>query len=61
MVAGVKQAESADFDSVMVSDHFHPWLECQGESPFVWAVLEGHRCHHPTARRGADSVRDRQW
>ena len=39
MVASAQQAESAGFDSVMVSDHFHPWLESQGQSPFVWAVL----------------------
>ena len=22
-----------------ISDHFHPWLDEQGHSPFVWAVL----------------------
>ena len=21
------------------SDHFHPWLESQGQSPFTWTVL----------------------
>jgi G6PDH family F420-dependent oxidoreductase len=24
-----------------VSDHFHPWIDAQGESPFVWSVLGG--------------------
>jgi G6PDH family F420-dependent oxidoreductase len=25
----------------MVSDHFHPWIDRQGQSPFVWSVLGG--------------------
>src|SRR3954453_15747839 len=25
----------------MISDHFHPWVRTQGESPFVWGVLGG--------------------
>jgi G6PDH family F420-dependent oxidoreductase len=32
-------AEQAGFDFVELSDHFHPWLEEQGHSPFTWAVL----------------------
>lgn len=32
-------AESAGFDFVSISDHFHPWLEAQGHSPFAWSVL----------------------
>lgn len=32
-------AESFGFDFVSVSDHFHPWLDAQGHSPFVWSVL----------------------
>lgn len=39
LVDAARQAEAAGFDRVWVSDHFHPWLESQGESPFVWAVL----------------------
>lgn len=34
-----RAAEAAGLDRVWVSDHFHPWLEAQGESPFVWSVL----------------------
>jgi G6PDH family F420-dependent oxidoreductase len=34
-----KAAEAAGFDRVWVSDHYHPWVEAQGESPFVWAML----------------------
>jgi G6PDH family F420-dependent oxidoreductase len=33
------RAEEAGFDFVEVSDHFHPWLDEQGHSPFAWSVL----------------------
>ncbi|WP_431969665.1 TIGR03557 family F420-dependent LLM class oxidoreductase [Nocardia sp. bgisy134] len=33
------QAERAGFDFVEISDHFHPWLDNQGHSPFAWTVL----------------------
>jgi G6PDH family F420-dependent oxidoreductase len=32
-------AEEAGFAFALISDHFHPWLDGQGESPFVWGVL----------------------
>jgi hypothetical protein len=32
-------AEVAGFDFAMMSDHFHPWIDRQGESPFAWGVL----------------------
>ena len=25
--------------SIFISDHFHPWIDRQGESPFVWSVI----------------------
>jgi G6PDH family F420-dependent oxidoreductase len=39
LVRGAVLAEQAGFPALWVSDHFHPWLENQGESPFVWAAL----------------------
>jgi G6PDH family F420-dependent oxidoreductase len=33
------RAEQAGFDFVEMSDHYHPWVEAQGHSPFVWNVL----------------------
>ncbi len=33
------RAEQAGFDFVEISDHFHPWLDVQGHSPFAWTVL----------------------
>ncbi|MFD4369502.1 TIGR03557 family F420-dependent LLM class oxidoreductase [Rhodococcus sp. NPDC058521] len=32
-------AEKAGFDFVEMSDHFHPWLDNQGHSPFAWTVF----------------------
>lgn len=32
-------AEEAGFSSIFISDHFHPWIDRQGESPFVWSVM----------------------
>lgn len=33
------RAERAGFDFVEMSDHFHPWLDVQGHSPFTWTLL----------------------
>lgn len=41
LVTQARQAEEAGLRSVFISDHFHPWLERQGESPFVWSVIGG--------------------
>jgi coenzyme F420-dependent glucose-6-phosphate dehydrogenase len=35
------QAEQAGFGYALVSDHFHPWVDRQGQSPFVWSVIGG--------------------
>ena len=34
-------AEQAGFSFALISDHFHPWTDRQGQSPFVWTVLGG--------------------
>jgi len=34
-----QMAEESGFDFVSISDHFHPWLDEQGHSPFVWTML----------------------
>jgi len=34
-----KLAEQAGFEALWISDHFHPWNDQQGQSPFVWSVL----------------------
>jgi alkanesulfonate monooxygenase SsuD/methylene tetrahydromethanopterin reductase-like flavin-dependent oxidoreductase (luciferase family) len=35
------RAEQAGFRKAWISDHFHPWTDEQGQSPFVWSVLGG--------------------
>jgi G6PDH family F420-dependent oxidoreductase len=32
-------AEQAGFEALWISDHFHPWNDEQGQSPFVWSVI----------------------
>jgi G6PDH family F420-dependent oxidoreductase len=41
LVANALRAELAGFDFAMLSDHFHPWTDRQGQSPFAWSVLGG--------------------
>jgi G6PDH family F420-dependent oxidoreductase len=41
MVRHAQAAKAAGFTDFMVSDHFHPWLDRQGNSPFVWSVIGG--------------------
>lgn len=39
LVRNAISAEEFGFDFLSISDHYHPWLEAQGHSPFVWATL----------------------
>jgi G6PDH family F420-dependent oxidoreductase len=39
LVENAVQAEDHGFETAMISDHFHPWTNAQGQSPFVWSVL----------------------
>ena len=39
LVRFAARAEQAGFDFAVISDHFHPWLETEGQSPFAWSVL----------------------
>jgi G6PDH family F420-dependent oxidoreductase len=39
LVGDAARAEAAGFDFVAASDHYFPWLEEQGHSPYTWAVL----------------------
>ena len=41
LVRSAARAEELGFSFAMVSDHFHPWIGAQGQSPFVWSVLGG--------------------
>lgn len=39
LAALARRAEEVGFDFLSISDHYHPWVDHQGNSPFVWATL----------------------
>lgn len=39
LVRQAQAAEEAGFEALWISDHYHPWLDSQGQSPFVWSVV----------------------
>jgi G6PDH family F420-dependent oxidoreductase len=39
LLAQARLAEQAGFSSLWISDHYHPWVDAQGNSPFVWGVI----------------------
>ncbi|MGW4961470.1 LLM class F420-dependent oxidoreductase [Nonomuraea sp. NPDC004186] len=39
LVRQSKLAEQAGFEGLWISDHYHPWLDEQGQSPFVWSTI----------------------
>jgi alkanesulfonate monooxygenase SsuD/methylene tetrahydromethanopterin reductase-like flavin-dependent oxidoreductase (luciferase family) len=46
-------AEETGFEALWISDHYHPWVEEQGQSPFVWSVIGGSS--------GPNSSQDRKY
>jgi G6PDH family F420-dependent oxidoreductase len=41
LVSFAQQAEAAGITKAWISDHYHPWTDAQGQSPFVWSVIGG--------------------
>ncbi|HEX2183783.1 MAG TPA: LLM class F420-dependent oxidoreductase [Rubrobacteraceae bacterium] len=41
LIEQARMAEAAGFEGLWISDHFHPWTDEQGNSPFVWSVIGG--------------------
>jgi coenzyme F420-dependent glucose-6-phosphate dehydrogenase len=41
LVRQAAAAEQAGFAFALISDHYHPWIDRQGHSPFVWTVIGG--------------------
>jgi G6PDH family F420-dependent oxidoreductase len=39
LVRYARRAEQAGFTFALISDHFHPWIDRQGQSAFVWSVI----------------------
>lgn len=50
LVANAIKAEAAGFQFALISDHFHPWLDRQGHSAFVWSVI-GAIAHETSTMR----------
>ena len=60
LVEQARLAEEAGFEGLWISDHYHPWNDAQGQSPFVWGVIGAisQVCGLPvtTAGHGADGA-----
>ena len=41
LISFAARAEESGFRFGMISDHFHPWIDKQGQSPFVWSIIGG--------------------
>lgn len=39
LVHFARRAEEVGFTFALISDHYHPWVSEQGQSPFVWSVI----------------------
>src|SRR5438067_12084646 len=39
LVQFARTAEEASFTFAFISDHYHPWIDRQGQSPFVWSLI----------------------
>ena len=39
LVRYAQRAEESGFTFAAISDHFHPWVDQQGQSSFVWSVI----------------------
>lgn len=54
LVRYAQEAEDTGFGFAVISDHFHPWISRQGQSPFVWSVIGGiaEACRHLTIGTG---------
>lgn len=41
LIRNAGAAEESGFEFALISDHYHPWVDAQGHSAFVWTVLGG--------------------
>jgi G6PDH family F420-dependent oxidoreductase len=39
LIECARSAEAAGFSFAMISDHYHPWTDRQGQASFVWTVI----------------------
>ena len=41
IIEHARRAEEIGFTFALISDHYHPWVDKQGHSPFVWSIIGG--------------------
>jgi G6PDH family F420-dependent oxidoreductase len=39
LIEQARLAQDAGFQGLWISDHYHPWNDAQGQSPFVWSII----------------------
>jgi G6PDH family F420-dependent oxidoreductase len=39
LIEQARRAQDAGFHALWISDHYHPWIDAQGHSPFVWSTI----------------------
>src|SRR4051795_11101420 len=39
LIEQARGAERAGFTGLWISDHYHPWVDAQGQSAFVWSTI----------------------
>ncbi|SNY60042.1 TIGR03557 family F420-dependent LLM class oxidoreductase [Paractinoplanes atraurantiacus] len=39
LIEQARGAEQAGFQALWISDHYHPWVDAQGQSAFVWSMI----------------------
>src|SRR3954470_15886155 len=49
LVEQARRAEAAGWRELSISDHYHPWIDAQGHSPFVWGVIGAIAAAAPSA------------
>lgn len=52
LVRNAQRAEEVGFGFALISDHYHPWVDAQGQSPFVWSVIGAIAVTTKTLRLG---------
>jgi G6PDH family F420-dependent oxidoreductase len=52
LVDMAKRAEELGFSFLTISDHYHPWIEAQGHSPFAWTTAGAVASHTSHVRLG---------
>lgn len=62
LIVHAQMAEDSGFQFLLVSDHFHPWVPRQGQSPFVWRPRYGMvKVCWATSKEKSEEVMKQWW